>query len=144
MNRRQMLSVASVGILAAGSALAQTAGKDHDHAHHGAGKAAKLAASALHCVSTGQACIDHCLDSFAKGDTSLAICARKVDELISICGTLAKLASTNSPHLGAMTKLALAVCKDCEAECRKHQQHPTCKACADACVDCAKECQAFG
>lgn len=143
MNRRQMLTATSLGILAAGSALAQSS-PDHQHAHHGDNKAAKLAHAASHCVTMGQTCIDHCLASFAKGDTSLAVCARKVDELISVCATLSKLASTNSPHLGAMTKFALAVCKDCEAECRKHMQHPTCKACAEACAECAKECQAFG
>lgn len=143
MNRREMLTVAGAGILVAGTAAAQPKTPDHQHMSHGENKAAALAHSAAHCVSMGQACIDHCLDSFAKGDTSLAVCARKVDELISVCATLAKLASANSPHLGAMAKFALAVCKDCEAECRKHIQHPTCKACAEACAECAKECQKF-
>ena len=89
--------------------------------------------------------MDHCLQTFAAGDTSLAICAREVDLMLSTCGTLAKLASLNSSHLPTMAKLALAVCQDCEAECRKHaDKHAACKACGEACAACAAECKKIG
>ena len=32
------------------------------------------------------------------------------------------------------TILCKQVCKDCEKECRKHEEHIECKACADACA----------
>jgi Cys-rich four helix bundle protein (predicted Tat secretion target) len=130
--------IATAALLAAsGSALAQSQHAGHDHA-----EANPLFDSASACVKAGLACIDHCLQSLAGGDLSLAGCARSTDQMLSVCGTLAKLASTKAPYLPAMAKVALAVCQDCEKECRKHaDKHATCKACADACADCAGECK---
>ena len=140
MNRREILSAA--GTLAAAAFVAPAMAAEHDHHDHGAAAPyAKVAASALDCVATGDACIAHCFDSFIGGDTSLAVCAKKVDDLIAVCSTLAKLASNNSPNLLAYSKVAMQVCKDCEKECRKHaDQHATCKACADSCAACAEQC----
>jgi Cys-rich four helix bundle protein (predicted Tat secretion target) len=141
MNRREILSAA--GTLAAAAFVAPAMASEHDHHEHGAMLAphAKIAATALDCVKTGDACIAHCLDSFVAGDTTLAVCAKKVDELIAVCTALAKLASNNSPQLASYAKVAAMVCKDCEKECRKHaDKHETCKACADSCAACAEEC----
>jgi Cys-rich four helix bundle protein (predicted Tat secretion target) len=140
MNRRELLS--AVGALTTVVAVAPAMAADHDHHNHGAMVPnSKIAATALDCVKTGDACIAHCFDSFIAGDTSLAVCAKKVDELIAVCTALAKLASNNSPNLASYAKAAIAICKDCEKECRKHaDKHATCKACADSCAACAEEC----
>ena len=98
--------------------------------------------SANNCIKAGLVCGDHCLREFAAGDVSLAACARAVDEMLSLCGALAKLASLRSSYLLAMAKVALVGCQDCETECRKHaEKHPPCKACAEACAACAAECK---
>jgi Cys-rich four helix bundle protein (predicted Tat secretion target) len=132
--------LAGAGLIAAsGAASAQTSHDHHDHAG-----ANPLLDTATACVKTGMICVDHCLQSFAAGDTSLAACARLTDQLVSVCSTLAKLASIKSPHLPAMAKLALAACADCEAECRKHDKHPPCMACAEACAACSAECKKVG
>ncbi|OAN53149.1 hypothetical protein A6A04_14425 [Paramagnetospirillum marisnigri] len=140
MNRREILSAA--GAMAAGLVATQALAADHVHHAHGPSTInAKIAATGLDCVKTGDACLAHCFDTFIGGDTTLAVCAKKVDELIAVCTALAKLASNNSPHLAAYAKAAVAVCKDCEKECRKHaDKHATCKACADSCAACAEEC----
>ena len=140
MNRREILSAA--GTFAAAAFVAPAMAAEHDHHDHAAAAPyAKIAASALECVSAGDACIAHCLDSFIAGDTSLAVCAKKVDDLIAVCAGLAKLASNNSPNAVAYAKVAMQVCKDCEKECRKHaDKHATCKACAEACAACAEQC----
>lgn len=94
----------------------------------------KLIDAASDCIKAGQARIAHCMASFAAGDTSLVACARIVDQMLSVCGTLQKLASAGSPRLADMAKVALVICDDCEAECRKHaDHHATCKACAAEC-----------
>jgi len=98
------------------SVLAQTTGQVHDHEGHD--KSPIDAAG--NCVKTGQVGLDHCLRAFAAGDNSLAACAWASDQMLSICGTLAKLASVSSPYLPAMARVALAACQDCETECRKH------------------------
>ena len=68
--------------------------------------------------------------------------ARAVDQMVSLCGTLSKLASLKSSYLPAMAKVALIGCQDCEKECRKHaEKHEPCNACAEACAACAAECK---
>ena len=149
MKRRDLLTTAGAAILvvASNSASADNSHMDHskmDHEHMASGSKpnTKLQDLALACVKTGQACQNHCLDTFSAGDLSMASCARSVDQMLSVCATLAKLASIGSGHLVAMSKVALAVCLECEKECRKHaDQHLVCKVCAEACAACADECR---
>jgi len=149
MNRREMFTATGAAVLAmaATSAMAEETHHDHDHAMMGHVAPTlppnlKLIDIASLCLRTGLVCMNHCLDSFTKGDLSLAGCARTVDQMESVCATLEKLASINSPHLPAMAKIALAVCLECEKECRKHaDHHAECKACAEACLACAEECR---
>lgn len=145
--RRNILKGAGAlgaGALAAtalgGSAVA--AGMAHHH-HHVTGKHAELAKTLHHCVATAEACIDHCLDSFKQGDTTLADCAISVQETMAFCAAHAKLASYDSRYLKAMVDLGIRICGDCEKECRKHAKHASCKACADACSACIKACKAY-
>jgi Cys-rich four helix bundle protein (predicted Tat secretion target) len=136
MNRRDVIAVGAALVAVSGSALAQTS-----HAHDNAA-VNSLFDTASNCVRAGLVCIDHCLQAFAAGDSSLAACARVSDQMVSMCGTLAKLASAKSSYLPAMAKVTLAACQDCETECRKHaDKHVACKACAEACAACSTECK---
>jgi Cys-rich four helix bundle protein (predicted Tat secretion target) len=137
MNRRHVIGAGAAMVALSTAAKAQVS-----HDHHEPAAADPLFDTASDCVKVGLTCMDHCLQTFTAGDTSLAACAHEVDLMLSTCGTLAKLASLKSSHLPAMAKLALAVCQDCEAECRKHaDKHVACKACGEACAACATECK---
>ena len=139
MNRRDVIG-AAIG----GATLAFTIEKAfaaEGHQHGGADHAALIEAARL-CVSSGDACMSHCLGLFARGDTTTAACAKSVYQMNSVCEALARLASMKSEHLGAFAKVAHATCLDCEKECRKHEnEHAACKACAEACAACADECK---
>jgi Cys-rich four helix bundle protein (predicted Tat secretion target) len=140
MNRRQAIAAAAgTAVLSiAGSALAQHRQLDH-------AAVSQLFETATNCVKSGLVCIDHCQQALAGGDLSLAACARDADQMVSMCGTLAKLTSVKSPYLPAMAQVTLVACQDCEIECRKHaDKHPACKACAEACAACAAECKKMG
>jgi Cys-rich four helix bundle protein (predicted Tat secretion target) len=138
MNRRDLIAISTALMAVSTRALAQASHADH----HDLAASSPLSDAASNCVKAGLVCMDHCFQSFASGDTSLAACAREVDQMLSTCGTLAKLASVKSSYLPAMAKVALGVCQDCEAECRKHEdKHAACKACAEACAACAAECK---
>jgi Cys-rich four helix bundle protein (predicted Tat secretion target) len=138
MNRRDLIAISTALMAVSTRALAQASHADH----HDLAASSPLFDAASNCVKAGLVCMDHCFQSFASGDTSLAACAREVDQMLSTCGTLAKLASVKSSYLPAMAKVALGVCQDCEAECRKHEdKHAACKACAEACAACAAECK---
>ena len=140
MNRRDVLGAAIGGaslVMATGKVFAE----EHQHEHAASGHAS-LSEAARHCASSGDACLSHCLQLLAQGDTATAACAKSVYQVSAICEALARLASANSEHLAEFAKIAHAVCLDCEKECRKHEnEHATCKACAESCAACADECK---
>ena len=140
MNRRDVLG-AAIGGVSVVMAMDKVFAEEHQH-EHAASAHASLSEAARHCVSSGDACISHCLRKFAEGDTSLAACAKSVWQMTAVCEALARLASANSEHLAAFAKIAHATCLDCEKECRKHEnEHAICKTCAESCAACAKECK---
>jgi len=125
---------------------AVAATSEHEHHHHHAidDTRTRLIDSAMACIKAGDACNQHCIELFKTGDTSLAGCVDTVQDMLTTCNTLTKLAASDSRHLKAMAQLCMNVAEDCEKECRKHEdQHDECKACANACADCIKECKAY-
>ena len=103
-------------------------------------KRASLVQAANGCIATGQACLSHCMETFLGGDTTMAECAQSVQQMLAVCPALATLAASDSKRLPVMAQACIAVCEDCEKECRVHEQHqPECRACADACAALIKE-----
>lgn len=148
IDRRQLLigGVALAVTSLAGVARAgQHDGHDEHHEDHavstGGAKNGLLVTAALDCVEAGDICTQHCLTLLSAGDTSIAACMATVQQMVPTCETLAKLASLDSPHLAAYAPVCAAICKDCEAECRKHEKHhAACKACAESCAKCITAC----
>jgi hypothetical protein len=58
--------------------------------------------AASNCVRMGLVCVDHCLQASAAGDSSMGACACVVDQMVSMCETLAELAIVNSSYLPVM------------------------------------------
>ena len=140
MNRRDVLG-AAIGGASLVMAMDKVYAEGHQH-EHGAQGHAGLSDAARHCVSSGDACMSHCLQLIAQGDITTAACAKSVYQMSAICEALARLASANSEHLAGFAKIAHAACLDCEKECRKHEnEHAICKACAEDCAACAEECK---
>ena len=138
LERRKVLT--SAGVVAAATAVSPTlVFADSEHKHHESAQT-NLVDTALDCVKSGQACIDHCIELFKSGDTSVAKCADTVQEMLAICTALSQFASYQSKYLHDLAKVCIEVCGDCEKECRKHaEKHAACKACADSCEECRKE-----
>lgn len=139
-SRRNVLQgmAALTASLAAGSILADD---DEHHAKHSSVENS-LVQAAWNCIKTGQACIEHCIGLFKQGDTSTAVCMETATEMLAMCTALSQMASYHSVHLIALAKVCAAVCKDCEQECRKHEQkHAACKDCAESCANCKAECE---
>ena len=147
MDRREMLKVATGGLMlaAAGNTVFAAEPKQHaDHQHmHGSGnKNQSLIDAAADSVKRGQACLQHCIESLSQGDKELGKCAMLVNDMIAACVAIEQLANYNSPHLAKMAKVAMDICHDCEEECRKFEKkHEVCKASAEACAACYKECK---
>lgn len=134
MNRRHVLQGLGAVASMAYAGAAMSAGSGHDHSKHKAQLPDVLNAT-NDCLDKGQRCIAHCLVSFQEGSTELADCASKVSEMQAICGGFSYLLASNSEYLKAYAPVCAKACKDCEDECRKHEEHVECKACAEACEE---------
>jgi Cys-rich four helix bundle protein (predicted Tat secretion target) len=112
------------------------------HEHHGAGKYAALVSTSAECASAADVCVAHCEDLISQGDKTLARCLKTAAQVAIVCDSLRSLAARNADLTPQMATVAFNGCKDCEAECRKHEKtHAVCKACGDACAACATECE---
>lgn len=155
LGRRELLAGAGtvVGMALAGSAWAGSHDAHGGHAGHGTAKYSKAVAAKAHprlvqaadeCTRTGRICFSHCLETFRGGDTTMADCAWVVEQMMHVCEALSALASYDSPHLKELGAVCLAVCEDCERECRVHEEHQQeCKDCADACAVLIREIRAL-
>jgi len=134
ISRRELLLGLGAAASVACAAPALAAMPGHDHSQHSAQQPDMLDATNA-CVDKGERCIAHCLVSFQEGDLQLADCAAKVHEMRAICGAFSYLLAANSTYVGDYAAICAQVCEDCEKECRKHEEHIECKACAQACAD---------
>lgn len=101
-----------------------------------------LLAAALDCLKAGETCLDHCIRTLSTGDKSMAECAGTVRAMLPMCRALADLTRLNSSHVKALAAVCAKVCRDCEAACKKHQNHHAeCKACMESCKRCADACE---
>ena len=159
MNRRELielvtaagLSTASAAVLAAdapgsGDHAMQGMAGMHDmhamHDHAGAGtKYGALVAATSKCVDTAEACLAHCIAQLTAGDLEMKDCAQTTQDVISACTALRQLAVRNAPRTAELAVVCGRICRDCEAECKKHEKHEVCRNCRDSCADCAKECE---
>lgn len=146
INRRGFVQKAGLaaGTLATVSLVSQAASAEGGgHHHHHPAKNTELVKMAAHCIHTGNACIAHCLDMISQGNTDMAECARSVQYLVSMCETVGVHAASDSKHLKDLLVTCLAICEDCEAECRKFEQHEQCLECAESCVAMTRASQAY-
>jgi Cys-rich four helix bundle protein (predicted Tat secretion target) len=146
INRRDFIAAASsvtaLGMVTiSGNAIADDEGDTRRHHKHHELKHQDLVEAALECVAKGQACISHCLDLMANGDTSVAECAKSVNLMTPFCDTFARFAVADSAHLKDMAKMCVKVCENCEKACHEHEdEHVECYECAEACRDLIKAC----
>lgn len=135
LSRRDLLAGAGAlgALFASGAALAGDA-PGHRHEDHAPRHPGVLEAT-NDCVVKGQQCTAHCLVAFREGDTTLADCASKVNEMLPICKAFSYQLAANSKYVKALSAVCRQACKDCEDECRKHEdKHVECKECAEACA----------
>ena len=151
MDRREVLKGAGAAVmaaLAANALAADTKGAhdhhDHEHMHGAANNLTPLILAAADCAQKGDLCLAHCLVLLGNGDKEMAACAKSVNQTIAICHALETLGGQGSKYAASLAKVAMDACKECEDECRKHEnKHAECKACADACAACYKQCKAL-
>jgi hypothetical protein len=70
----------------------------------------------------------------------LAECIRLDRDCGHLCWATAAFMSRESPYMHDLCRLCADACDDCAGECEKHA-HDHCRACAEACRLCADECR---
>jgi hypothetical protein len=65
-------------------------------------------------------------------------CALICLDCADICSATLKAMARHSVHHGDFARLAAHICRECAAQCSKHD-HEHCKRCAAACEKCATE-----
>lgn len=132
-------------LIAAGAATLAMQAMPAAAAAAGAGdKHVALARAASECVRAGEACLQHGLELLAKGDTSIADCAKMVTQMLAVCRAVGPIVDARGKYVPAMAQLCLAVCTDCAEACRKHaEHHAVCKACMEACEKSAAAAKAL-
>ncbi len=134
ISRRDVLLGMGAAATMAYAGSASAAAKEHDHSKHST-QLTDLMDAVNTCNDKGRRCISHCMVSFTEGDTELAACASKAQEMLSVCGGFAYLVASNSSYIKDYARVCEKVCTDCAKECRKHEKHIECEACANACDD---------
>src|SRR5262245_12555179 len=139
VSRRSLLAGAAsllAGIGQAAPAIAQAA------AAKGAPRASPhqaIVEATKRCETVGNACLKHCQRLTRLGDKSLADCMRSVSAMLPVCTALSRLAAQDAKRLKELAKVCADICRDCEAECRKHEfHHVECQRCAEACAATVK------
>ena len=134
ISRRNVLLGIGAAATMAYTGSASAAMKGHDHSKHST-QLTDLMDAVNTCNDKGRRCISHCMVSFTEGDMELADCASKVQEMLSVCGGFDYLVASNSSYIKDYANVCEQVCTDCAKECRKHEKHIECEACANACDD---------
>ena len=132
--REVLLGLSAAATMAYAGSTSAAAAKEHDHSKHST-QLPELMDAVNGCLDKGRRCTSHCLVSFTEGDMELAECASKVQEMTSVCGGFAYLVASNSSYNKEYAAVCEKVCVDCAKECRKHEKHIECEACAKACDD---------
>lgn len=136
-SRRKLLAGAGATLAMAATAPTMAAGGHH---HHHDSLDNGVVEASLHCLKTGQACLNHCMGEFKAGNAEMADCAASVQEMLAMCATMSQMASLESRHVKKVADACIAVCDDCIEACNRHaKKHQVCKDCAQACKDCIKE-----
>jgi Cys-rich four helix bundle protein (predicted Tat secretion target) len=132
ISRREVLLGMGAAATMAYAGSASAAMKGHDHSKHST-QLTEVMDAVNGCLDKGRRCIAHCMVSFTEGDTELADCASKAQEMMAVCGGFAYLVASNSSYTKEYSQICEKVCQDCAKECRKHEKHIECEACANAC-----------
>ncbi len=86
------------------------------------------------CLHTCQDCASHDI----RHGGEMSACALINLDCADICAATLNAMARHSAHHGDFAKLAAHICRECAAECAKHD-HEHCKRCAAACQKAAVE-----
>ncbi|MFO0850554.1 MAG: four-helix bundle copper-binding protein [Gemmataceae bacterium] len=133
---------AGVAVLALGLARVSDATESQPpkpHADHAATNEA-CAVACSDCQRACDACTAHCVTMLAEGKKDHLASARLTQDCAAVCATAASIVSRGGPMQHLICRACADACAQCGKECDKFDA-PTMKKCAEACRRCEKACR---
>lgn len=87
------------------------------------------------CIITANACL-----AIRIGEEAMVDCLMLCLDCTDLCGVCVKLLAGDSQFANRVCGICADACDQCATECDKFDS-PECKACAEACRACAEQCQ---
>lgn len=94
----------------------------------------------IKCITACDACATECLKE--DNVSMMEKCIRIDRDCADICALLSRYIARESSYTEAILKTCIQMCRDCEAECKKHD-HWHCKKCAEICHECHLACEDY-
>jgi hypothetical protein len=99
---------------------------------------AELIQEMVNCALACEACAAACM-----GEENVSMMTRCIEldrDCADICSLAARLLLRDSEIAAQYLTVVEEICQLCADECNKHE-HVHCKACAEACLNCAESCR---
>lgn len=146
MSPKLLLVAALAGVgLAALSVTAQRQGgadeKATQRGHTGSVMHEKCAAACSDCQRACDACAHHCGLMLAEGKKEHLTTLQTCQDCATVCAAAAGIVARHGPFSDAICKACAEACNRCGKECEKFPNDPMMKKCADACKACEKACR---
>jgi hypothetical protein len=146
MSSKLVLLAAMAGVgMAALSVGAQRQGGADDKAtrphQHATTAQDKCAAACSDCQRACDACAHHCGMMLAEGKKEHLTTLQTCQDCATVCAAAACIVARHGPFSDSICKACAEACNRCGKECDKFPNDPMMKKCADACKACEKACR---
>jgi len=145
MSSKVVLVAALVGVgLAALSVGAQRQGGTSDSTQaeqHGIAAYEKCAAACSDCQRACDACAQHCGTLLAEGKKEHLATLQTCQDCATVCAAAACVVARRGPFSDSICKACADACNRCGKECDRFPTDPMMKKCADVCKACEKDCR---
>ncbi len=112
-----------------------------DHKDHMGGVFDKCAKACATCMLHCESCFRHCATLVASGNKAHVPTMGTCRDCADLCGVAAKLAARKGPFSVLTCEACAKACDECGKKCEAFKDDKHMLACAKACRDCAAACR---
>lgn len=101
----------------------------------------KCAEACSDCQRECDACSDHCAHMLSEGDKSHYTTLKTCQDCATVCAAAAQMVSRHGPFSILICKACAEACDQCATECEKFKDDEHMARCAEECRKCEKACK---
>jgi len=138
--RKGFILASSLGLLLFGAVNQQGAGQGQPAEKHAA-HFLKCAEECNKCQQACDSCATHCAKLLAQGKKHHLVTLQTCLDCSVHCSAAATIVARQGPFSDTICKACAEACARCAKECEKHDDDATMKQCAAACRSCERACR---